>query len=924
MTLFYKNTIFLILIFIVAFFNKTAANNSAVFCNEKATINDTIPAKPLKVPEVEKIIKPKQSELPPNNGGEANEVIIDTVNVKFSKDSLSSPVSRVAADSAVFLVKDKLFLLYGKAKTKYEENDIDAEFIKLNNKEEYVFARGLLDSTGAVSQQLTLKTPDQNLTADSIIYSTKTGKAVTHNGRTSTQDMHVQSAKMKLLGDKKSFYGYDNRFTTCNYDEPHFCFRAKKIKVVANEIAVSGFANPEFEGVPLPIGIPFGIFPMKKGKRGGILPPQFTATEDRGLGLEGLGYYFSFKKAGKPSDYWDLILRTNIYSYGSWNAIITPSYRKRYKYNGTFNLNIQNVRQNFKGDADFLRSRSFGLTWNHNADTRARPGVNFSTNINFQKSGFNKYNAYNPRLNVTNIITSSVAWSKTWQQRLFGEENTFNLTTNTNLTQNTNLNLVQMNLPEVNFSIQTFYPFKRQNAVGEQKWYEKIGLGYSGNLRGQMAFYDSDPIKQIVRTLRDTFMWGASHNIPITLSLPSLGPIQASPGVTYNEFTYGQKSTRTWNNTTKRVDTVTQKGIFQARQMNFNFSLATAVYGTFDFKSKNQLKARHVIRPTVGISYQPDMNKQFNKRVQVDTTGRELVLNSFEIGNLYQGLPSNTFGGINFGIDQNVEIKYRKKGDTTEAGIKRVRVIDGFSIASAYNFLIDSFALQPISMSLRSTFLDGKINLTAQANLDPYQTNSFGSPVNKYAWQGRKFGARSFGRLTNAGIALSTQLRGGERKAGKDEKNTANRANPNFQGDPNTPDMSLDEQMRVNEYINSNPAEFVDFNIPWDLSLNGSVNYTNSLQQNYTYKGIFNANMSFNGNFSLTPKWKCGANGFYDFNTGRITQVQMFITREMHCWQMAINVTPVGAFRSFNITVNPKAGILRDLKVNRTRVFYGE
>jgi hypothetical protein len=47
----------------------------------------------------------------------------------------------------------------------------------------------------------------------------------------------------------------------------------------------------------------------------------------------------------------------------------------------------------------------------------------------------------------------------------------------------------------------------------------------------------------------------------------------------------------------------------------------------------------------------------------------------------------------------------------------------------------------------------------------------------------------------------------------------------------------------------------------------------------------------------------------------------MSINREMHCWQLSINVTPIGNFRFFSFTISPKASMLQDLKVNRTRYF---
>jgi hypothetical protein len=83
----------------------------------------------------------------------------------------------------------------------------------------------------------------------------------------------------------------------------------------------------------------------------------------------------------------------------------------------------------------------------------------------------------------------------------------------------------------------------------------------------------------------------------------------------------------------------------------------------------------------------------------------------------------------------------------------------------------------------------------------------------------------------------------------------------------------------------------------------------------------FNSGMNFSGSFSLTPKWNFSVNGNYDFDTKAIQTFQMSINREMHCWQMSINVTPIGLYRSFNFSISPKSSVLQDLKINRTRYF---
>ena len=132
-------------------------------------------------------------------------------------------------------------------------------------------------------------------------------------------------------------------------------------------------------------------------------------------------------------------------------------------------------------------------------------------------------------------------------------------------------------------------------------------------------------------------------------------------------------------------------------------------------------------------------------------------------------------------------------------------------------------------------------------------------------------------------------------------------------------------QMAQLQYIRQNPAEFADFDIPWSVSLSYSLNFYRRLKADYTgYETEVNSNLSWNGDFNLTPRWKMGMNGYYDFKTSSIQTLTMFISREMHCWQLSINVTPVGLYRSFNITINPKSGLLRDLKINRTRYFYAQ
>ena len=138
----------------------------------------------------------------------------------------------------------------------------------------------------------------------------------------------------------------------------------------------------------------------------------------------------------------------------------------------------------------------------------------------------------------------------------------------------------------------------------------------------------------------------------------------------------------------------------------------------------------------------------------------------------------------------------------------------------------------------------------------------------------------------------------------------------------NDPVLAADKQ-RLLEYMRQNPAEFVDFNVPWQVSLSYSLYIAEEFKPDYSdFTTTVRSSANFSGSFSLTPKWNFSMNGYYDFDTKKLQTFSMSIAREMHCWQLSINVTPVGLYHFFNFTISPKSSILQDLRINRTRSFY--
>ncbi|MEO5944792.1 MAG: putative LPS assembly protein LptD, partial [Ferruginibacter sp.] len=824
--------------------------------------------------------------------------VADSFSIKGSKDSLDAPVVYHADDSMVLDVPTKIITLYGKTSNiKYSENDLSAPYIEYNQNTNLVKAHLEKDSTGKVIAFPAFNQGDFKSVIDTIVFDMKTGKGLTKGTYTQQGEMFVYAKTIKKI-DKDVFYALNTRFTTCNLDTPHFAFVSHKVKFINKKMAFTGPVHPEFEGVPLPITLPFGIFPLAQGRHSGLLAPTFTANEQQGIALENIGYYRVL------SDNWDVETRGTLYSYGGWTASIKPRYYKRYHYQGAFSLSLQKYKL-----LDEPANNTFAIAWNHSADTKARPGVTFTANVNASSSKYNSQIANDPVRNFNNQLTSTITYSKIWKDR------PYSLSVSANHNQNTNLSYTNIILPDIAFNVNTLYPFRRKDPVGDLKWYENVGVALNSNAKSLSYFYDSLGHRPINEQIKDNLQYGANHSIPISLSLPPLGPFQVSPFISYSEQWFQRKDKYSFDNLNNKIDTTTSKGFFRAYDMSFGASFSTRIFGMFTFNKHSKIQAiRHEIRPSLSFSYHPDLNSKYWYTAKLDTLPLTKPASySLFARNIYTGYSPNKSGSIGLNIDNNLSMKVRSKKDTGEAAVKKVSLIDGLSITTSYDLLADTFNLSPILISAHTNLLD-KFNLTAGVSFDPYQVDNNFQRVNKLVLANRP----SLGRLVTANIALQTSFKGGDKS-----KSSATPVLDPQNIDPRT-GLPLDEYQQEAAYIRNNPGEYVDFSIPWSIDFSYSLLYTKSISQAINFLGYTKSvtqSINFNSSVNLTPKWKIGITGSYNISLRQLGYASMFLSRDLHCWQMAINIAPVGIYRFFSINISPKSPILRDLKVNRTRSF---
>ncbi len=853
-------------------------------------ISDTLP--------VAKDTAVLQSDTTKKGGG------ADTLHIKYSKDTLDAAVKFTAKDSVVLSVPDKMFYLYRGVSTDYKDINLKAYKMSFDQTNGVLKAMVELDSAGnETGERVVFKQgSEQPIQSDTMLYNFKTRRGKIYSVVTQQGEGYIYSKQVKREADN-SLNNYKVAFTTCDVDPPHFDFRANKVKIIPNKLLISGPANLEVEGIPTPLFIPFAIFPLTHGQRTGILPPTYTVSQQKGLGLENGGYYFGL------GQYFDLTLRAAVYSYGSWTLDINPTYRKRYHYSGAFDLSIATTRYGDPQTSDFFKSKDFRVTWSHSMDSKAYPGVTFSASVNAGTSTYNQFNVIDPAARLNNTLSSSISFSKNWQGL------PFNLTLSANHSQNTSTRQVNISLPDAAFTMNTIYPFQSQSMVGTPKWYQKLGIGYTLNARNSVNFLDTTFLKP---GFFNRFQAGVENQIPISLTLPSTKFLTISPSVSFTERWYTQKLFEDFNGKTNHLDTSYARGFYTANYVTTGLSLSSAVYGMFQFNKHNKdakIQAiRHVMRPSLSINYTPDLNAPYYRTIRVDTSNKvPLQRVSVFDGSVFGPFPEGTFGGLSFGLDNNLEMKVFSKKDTATHS-KKIKLLDGFGINSSYNFMADSFKLSPFSIYARTMLFD-KLNISANGTVDPYEYDQYGRRMKEYVWQA---GQRSLGTLRNGSVSISTSFKSPERKNKTEGGPVDGDTTRNIPG--TNPVQQEEDRLRRKQ---QNPGDYADFNIPWSLNLSYSLNFNKSRTTDYKRDTtIYAQYLNFSGDFNLTPKWKVSLTSGYDFIHGQLGYTTAAITRDLHCWRLSISVVPLGFYRSFSITLSPNAGILHDLRINRTRQFY--
>lgn len=832
----------------------------------------------------------------------------DTVRRKGGSP-LADRVTGSQQDSLVYDVKTGNLYMYRRGEVKYTDLQVEAEQIELNLDDKNVAARGEIDTMS--NEYVRPKFIQDNTTyeLDSVRYNIDTRKALIWGAHTKEGEGIITGGLVKKMPDDV-LHMKGGRYTTCDAECPHFYLQMTKGTVEPHKKVVFGPAYMVIEDVPFYLlGLPFGFFPQQGSRHSGFILPQVGEEVVKGFFLRDGGYYFVF------NDYLDLKLTAGIYTLGSWETGVASSYRKRYKYSGRLQFDFAKDVFGEKGSSDYVDQQNIRLQWTHQQDPKFRPNSTFSASVNYSTSKYNKYNATDMNDYLSSQTSSSIAYSKNWPGK------PFSFSMNASHSQNMRDSMMSLTLPSFVFNVTRINPFKRKNAVGKERWYEKIAFTFQTNFSNSVSGFKQNQFMK--KEMFDKMKLGFEHRLPVSASFNLLKYLNVTPNFTYRERWYFRKIYKDWNPETERIEnTDTTRGFYRLYDYSASLSANTRLYGSYELGRKGKIKLRHVMTPNISFSYAPNFGKEsygYYRTIQSDKHGGTTTYSPFA-DEIY-GVPgSGESMNLTFGINNTLEMKVPSPKDTS--GYRKIKIFEAFNISSGYNFLADSLKLSPFSVNVRTTLVKG-LSLNVSATFDPYMVDDNGRRVNKFVASHGKGLARLTSFTTGFSYGFSSKARRGS-SGTPASNNPDNNTRSDVEAALNDPAQNGGFfNQTENQYATAMrraqmlATQYYDFNIPWSVSFNYSFSFSRPGKTITRMQTV-----SFSGSVNLTEKWAVEFGAGYDFEQNKITPGTVMIRRDMHCLQATFSWVPVGFRQSWTFSIRAKSSILADLvKYKKTNSF---
>ncbi len=821
-----------------------------------------------------------------------NKAVKDTV---IRPDTLRTPEQLQAvvyskADRIRNDIPKKMTYLNTNAQVKYQDMQIDADYISIDWNKSLVFARGELDSLGRISKPAVALQGGKTYEYDEFTYNIKTRQAIAFNARTEESEGVIVAEKTKKYNDSVFFmrrgkYTTDEYFIQKKDTIADYYLLAPNIKLVKGKNksqVITGPIQMYIEQVPTPLIMPFAILPFSDKRSAGILIPSFGEREDVGFFLNSLGYYQPI------GEHFDLKVLADIYTKGSWNLRPEMNYRKNYRYTGNFSADVGTTVRGIKGLDDYSKTGTYRIAWRHQQDPKANPFLTFSASVDVVSNRFynntvnNNYAFNQNNLNAQQNSTISVV------KRFLTLPVT--ITGTSSYSQNFSTGLADLKLPVLNVAINQFYLFKPKNGIREGLL-ENITVNTGLNLNNYVQTNEGE---LFTSAMWDKMQTGLKNNIALGTNTTIARYFTFSLSANIDNALTTKTLTRTYNPVTNTTEDILNKKIAGYSSFSTSTSLQTVLYGQMNFKRGSSVQAiRHMMTPQVGFSYSPDFSapsfgyyrNYYNER------GEMTMYSIFDRGII--GTPnSGLVQALTFSVNNNLEMKVRSKKDST--GIKKIKIFESLNFNTSYNFAAPKYKWSIFSFNGQTTLFD-KLNLNTSLTLEPYKI--LFAPGEERGIRTDRFGYFSIqGFNAQLSYPLSEAIFG-ERE------------------DPSKKYSKKGEIRNENYYFDDD--DYAHFQQPWTLNINAQYGYT----RNLTRFGNQVASLGLDGTLKLTPYWSLTGNLYYDIITKEIANTQLGFSRDQRSFTINFNWIPFGQYKVYDFFIGIKANILRDALKYRDRSF---
>jgi lipopolysaccharide assembly outer membrane protein LptD (OstA) len=806
--------------------------------------------------------------------------VTDSSMEKSTTEQLSSPIYYWAEQVSVSRRSNRIYLS-GKAKLRYENMNLEAERIMVDQDNRNLFAEGVVDTVDSLGNPIYTGTPvfaekgEDPIYGTSLSYDFETRRGKINVGKTKMPPGYYRGDRINKISDN-TLLVCDGYFTSCEYiDDPHFYFRSDQMRVQVKDKIIARPVYFYIADVPL-FAIPFGVFPNKRGRTSGIVVPSYGESSFGGRFLKNIGYYWA------PNDYLDATFLTDYYELLGFNFKTNLTYTVRYLLNGSVNGYFYPRDPN-----SGARRERWAVNFNHSQIID--PTMRISASGKFQSDkNLEKQYSSNIDQRLNQVITSNLTLSKRWK----GTKNS--LSANVSRTENLQTGDISYTLPSLRFSRSqsTIYEtITGESPRGQREWYQEVYFSYNS----QGLYKGSKTLQSDSSFLRTTSQ-GVQHDLSFNAPQKVLKYFSLNPSVSYQEIWVDEITTGSINPETNRVEYEQKKQFAARRTFNSSLSLKTTLFGLFEPNIGSLKFIRHKMDPQVSFTYTPDFSDPGYGYFQqiTDTTGKEVKVDKFQ-KNPFSRTPTNESRFLRLSLGNLFQAKLTEDGEEKK--------IDLFTVnfSTGYNFKADSLRWQDLSTTLQATPFSGT-NLSLSARHSFYAAGPTGSGKVERFLPDEGFLPRLVS--LSAGFSFSLSDKTFNEESDKNKK-------PGQPDEEPTEDDGILSAGGLQQDLLDDENAAKNLDIPWRVNFN--VNY--SLDRNNIFNKNERLDLSTTASVSLTKNWRINWSGRFDLIDKDITYQSFSIYRDLHCWEMSFNWQP--SFNYYSLQINVKTSMLRDIKVTK-------